>query len=67
MDNWRHHSDEMKCQTCMFFVPKADDPLSQRPRLIGRCHKHSPALNGWPTVFSNDRCGDHRVDEDKIS
>lgn len=34
--------------------------------ILGRCRKHAPTLNGWPTVFSTDWCGDHKIDEEKL-
>lgn len=30
---------------------------------IGRCRRHSPTMNGYPVVFDNDWCGDHKLDE----
>jgi hypothetical protein len=66
-DNWMHKSACMRCLTCAFFVPKAktsstllDDPV------LGRCRKHAPTMNGWPAVFENDWCGDHKLDENKL-
>ena len=33
---------------------------------LGRCKKHAPTMNGYPVVFVNDWCGDHKLDENKI-
>ena len=33
---------------------------------IGRCRRHAPTMNGYPVVFVNDWCGDHKLDEEKI-
>ena len=33
---------------------------------IGRCRKNAPTIKGWPAVFVNDWCGDHKIDEEKI-
>ncbi len=33
---------------------------------LGRCRKRAPTLNGFPAVFENDWCGDHKLDENKI-
>lgn len=60
-DLWRHRSANMRCQTCMYFVVKAIEGKS-----LGRCRRHSPTLAGWPAVFSQDWCGDHKIDEEKI-
>jgi len=63
MDNWKDRSQNMKCKTCMWFVPKVDveDIIN-----LGRCRRHAPSMNGFPVVFVNDWCGDHRLDENKI-
>ena len=55
-DNWKHRSAKMKCQTCMWFVPKGGGDL-------GRCRKRAPTLNGWPAVYTMDWCGDHKLDD----
>lgn len=68
-DPWKHRSEGMKCKTCIWFVEKkdkpveADDPIPER--IIGRCRRHAPTMNGYPVVFSNDWCGDHKLDENK--
>lgn len=33
---------------------------------LGRCRRHAPTMNGWPAVFGEDWCGDHKLDENKI-
>jgi len=68
MDPWMHRSDGMKCKTCMWFVPKKPmtaegyDPVYD----LGRCRRHAPSMGGYPVVFVNDWCGDHRLDENRI-
>lgn len=57
-DNWQSRSQEMRCQTCMFFIQKLGG--------IGRCRRHSPTMNGYPAVYSDDWCGDHKIDENKL-
>jgi hypothetical protein len=32
---------------------------------IGRCRKHAPTMSGYPAVYMNDWCGDHKLDENK--
>lgn len=63
-DPWIHRSKGMSCQTCMWFVEKkgVDNPAVK----LGRCRRHSPSMNGYPVVFPNDWCGDHKLDENKI-
>jgi len=56
-DLWKHRSANMTCQTCMFFVPK-DGKLP-----VGRCRRKAPTMKGWPVVFTNDWCGEHKLDE----
>lgn len=55
-DKWKHRSKNMICRTCMWWVAKNHGPL-------GRCRRHAPTLNGWPAVFDEDWCGDHKLDE----
>jgi len=75
-DPWKHRSDGMKCLTCMWFVYKypvvqvdSNDKelLSPTELNIGRCRRHAPSMNGYPVVFVSDWCGDHKLDETKIS
>ena len=67
-DPWKHRSEGMQCKTCMWFVPKkhmTQDGYSPDYHL-GRCRRHAPTMGGYPVVFVNDWCGDHRLDENKI-
>lgn len=73
MDNWRHRSNNMRCATCMYFVPKQRMVNSVEQKEIvnidselGRCRRRAPTANGFPVVFLNDWCGDHKLDENKI-
>lgn len=58
-DNWTHCADNMKCQTCMWYVPKGEGKL-------GRCRHNAPTLKGWPAMFPTDWCGCHKLDENKL-
>lgn len=64
MDPWKHRRLAMSCGTCMWFVAKlrADD----KPGPLGRCRKHAPVMSGYPVVFDNDWCGDHKLDENAV-
>jgi hypothetical protein len=64
-DPWKHRSQGMQCATCMWFVAK-DAGRRLGDRVLGRCRRHAPTLNGYPAVFQNDWCGDHKLDETKI-
>lgn len=72
-DNWKHRSEGMRCKTCMFFVPKVangvvvvGEELTNPIYHLGRCRRHAPTMSGWPVVFVNDWCGDHKIDEEKV-
>ena len=68
-DPWKHRSEGMRCKTCIWFVPKqTNQPGGELNPVyhIGRCRRHAPSMNGYPVVFVNDWCGDHRIDENKI-
>jgi len=60
MDPWKHRSEGMKCKTCMWFSPKEN---KQGIVNLGRCRRHAPSMNGYPVVFVNDWCGDHKLNE----
>ena len=62
-DPWKHRSEGMRCKTCMWFVPKV---VNDHPFDLGRCRRHAPTMNGFPAVFVNDWCGDHKLDETKM-
>ena len=63
-DPWIHRSSAMSCATCMWFVEKRSTTKS--PTLFGRCRRHAPTMSGYPAVFGNDWCGDHKLDENKV-
>jgi len=65
-DNWKHRTTAMRCGGCMFFVEKYTDRPQYIAHTIGRCRRRAPTMNGWPVVFSDDWCGDHKLDEEKI-
>lgn len=61
-DPWAHRSEGMRCQTCMWYVKKGGGPIIS-PNSVGRCRRHAPTMSGYPVVFANDWCGDHKLDE----
>lgn len=68
VDPWQHRSKKMRCSSCMWFVEKSREtlcPVSVN-YYVGRCRRHAPSMNGYPAVMSNDWCGDHKVDENKV-
>ena len=60
-DPWKHRSKNMRCFTCMWFVLKESE--EGKEPVLGRCRRHAPTMNGYPVVFLNDWCGDHKVNE----
>lgn len=64
-DNWKHRSAKMRCDTCMWYVPKAGAEATQSPS-IGRCRRHAPTMNGYPVVCMTDWCGDHKIHEERV-
>lgn len=67
-DPWKNRSAGMRCRTCMWFVPKVNGKpggLLDAEKCVGRCRRHAPSMGGYPVVFDNDWCGDHRLDERK--
>lgn len=65
-DPWAHRSDGMRCKTCMWFVPKPASAKLGGVTDLGRCRRHAPTMTGYPAVFVNDFCGDHKLDENKV-
>jgi len=67
-DPWVHRSLNMMCRTCMWFAEKTPTiAQTVQARKIGRCRRHAPTMNGYPVVYNDDWCGDHKLDENKIN
>ena len=64
-DLWAHRSEQLRCQTCMWFVLKGERISGSTRIPIGRCRRHAPTMSGYPVVFESDWCGDHKLDEAK--
>lgn len=64
-DNWQHRSATMRCNTCMYFVEKGSS--FHDSDTLGRCRRHAPVVQqGWPAVYGDDWCGDHKIDAEKM-
>mgnify|MGYP001606120930 CR=1 FL=1 len=63
-DPWKHRSANMCCATCMWYVPKLSDGGTVH---LGRCRRRAPTMAGYPAVFEADWCGDHKLDENKLT
>jgi hypothetical protein len=62
-DPWKHRGASMRCASCMWFAPKVVGDVASP---LGRCRKRAPTLDGYPAVFNEDWCGDHKLDETKV-
>ena len=66
-DPWKHRSENMSCKTCMWFVKKeVASNVADQVIFLGRSRRHAPTMNGYPAVFQDDWCGDHKLDENKL-
>jgi len=65
-DRWEHRAVNMRCTTCMWFVEKLSLVGSVGGKHIGRCRRHAPTLSGYPVVFGQDWCGEHKLDENRV-
>ncbi len=65
-DPWKHRSAGICCKTCMWFVLKRPEEEDSTTKRVGRCRRHAPTMNGYPVVFENDWCGDHKLNEERI-
>lgn len=63
-DPWAHRSAGMRCRSCIWFAAKG---TGDHRGAIGRCRRHAPMISGFPVVFETDWCGDHRLDEAKLT
>ena len=64
-DPWQYRNRGMKCRTCMWFTEKVTEGPGENPK-IGRCRRHAPTMSGYPVVFLDDWCGDHKLDETRM-
>jgi hypothetical protein len=62
-DPWENRARKMICLTCIWFVEKQKPLTTTRIQLVGRCRRHAPTMNGYPVVYDNDWCGDHKLNE----
>ncbi len=70
-DPWRHRAAGLRCGTCMWFVTKATNGASygEFPEggNLGRCRRRAPTMAGYPATFEADWCGDHKLDQAKLT
>jgi hypothetical protein len=66
MDRWDRKTD-FGCSSCMFYVPKIEHssgadvpPATSVGAEEGRCRRQAPTMKGYPVVFSDDWCGEHK-------
>lgn len=59
-DPWAHRSEGMKCPSCMWGV------FASEQAAVGRCRRHAPSMNGYPAIYRDDWCGDHKVEKSNV-
>lgn len=61
MDRWDRKTD-FGCSSCMFYVPKREALIGGDviEMAEGRCRRRSPTMKGYPVVFADDWCGEHK-------
>jgi len=59
----------MKCEKCIYFVEakKETFEIYEPDKSIGTCRFNPPSFEGFPKVSSNDWCGQHKLDENKLN
>lgn len=62
-DNWSGRKQRMRCKTCMWFALKKAVTFGKP---LGRCRRLAPTMGGFPVVYMDDWCGDHKIDEEKV-
>lgn len=62
-DPWQHRAKTMRCFTCMFFARKHLINRRGEDTWVGRCRRNAPTIKGYPVVFEDDWCGEHKLDE----
>jgi hypothetical protein len=66
-DNWINKEKKRICKTCVSYIEKETIEDGNTHTIIGRCRKNAPVVGkGFPTVYPDDWCGDHKLDADKI-
>ena len=56
-DKWDRKTN-FGCDSCMFYVPKKDNE--------GRCRRNAPTMKGYPVVYIDDWCGEHKKGSNPI-
>jgi len=60
MDRWDRKTD-FGCNSCMFYVPKKEHSTSGNLAAgEGRCRRYAPSMKGYPVVYFDDWCGEHK-------
>ena len=52
-DMWSHRNTGMICGTCMHYTNY-------------RCRRHAPTMQGYPGVYPEDWCGDHKMAKEQM-
>ncbi len=46
------------CESCRYYVPKLEAGVIGR---LGRCRRNAPTMDGYPVVYKEDWCGNHKM------
>lgn len=63
-DNWGPLGrSRMICESCRFYVPRRSK--DEGTLTAGRCRRRAPTMDGFPVVWYDDWCGDHKLADPK--
>lgn len=60
-DEWGDRAKNMRCNTCMAFKAKRGNIGG-----VGRCRHNAPTIKGFPVVYENGWCLDHKINENRV-
>ncbi len=69
-DPQEYRDKNMCCETCIWYAqeePTDGIRFFNWNTEYATCRFKSPVLGGWPVLYLGDWCGDHKLDEDKVS
>ena len=64
---WSKYHRYRTCKTCKYFIEEDPVDVERTYTIVGRCRRHAPVSGvGYPEVYPNEGCGDHKVDENRV-
>lgn len=72
-DRWDRKTD-FGCASCMFWVPKQEHKVVGHPTplpsigtiQLGRCRRNAPTMKGYPVVYADGWCGEHKIGSNPV-